>query len=220
MTASTQGDSIDRRQLGPAGLPIRDVTFLDTECTGLDLDADIWEFAAVRLRADGSRHELHMFIAHDPAKATALPEPFRTDYATRCPKDIAELVPQDEAVARITAFVGINSVVVGATPAYDSQRLAVLFGRYCRRAPSWINTMIDVCALAVGHLWASGQRVDFPLYADRLGHQLGVFASDFRRHTAMGDVVFVETIFKRCMQFDTMPRDEPSGGFAAIAAIA
>lgn len=186
--------------IGLAALPPGDVTFIDTECTGLDLDADIWEFAAVRLRADGSRGELHLFIEHDPAKATALPERFRTDYATRCPKDPARLVPQNEAMAKIAGFIGIKSVVVGAVPAYDSQRLAVLSGRYCRYAPFWLNTMMDVCALAAGHLYGSGQRAEFPLQADNLARQLGVFASNFDRHTAMGDVALVEAIFKRCTQ--------------------
>jgi hypothetical protein len=104
------------------GLPGRDITFVDTECTGLDLDADIWEFAAVRRRADGSRSELQMLIDQHANKAAALPEPFRTDYATRCPKDPIQLVPEEDAAARIAAFIGLKSVVIGAVPTYDAQR--------------------------------------------------------------------------------------------------
>lgn len=199
MTTCTTGRGTKRA--GSAPLVMRDVTFIDTECTGLDVDADIWEFAAVRRRADGSRRQLHMFVVHDPVKAAALPEPFRTDYAMRCPQNVAELISQEEAAARIAGFVGLNSVVVGAMPAYDSQRLATLFGRCCRRAPSWLNTMIDVCALAAGRLWAHHRHVEFPLNSERLGQQLGVFANDFQRHTAMGDVEFVEAIFTKCLEF-------------------
>lgn len=205
MTSWTPGSGITQPPTGKAASPFRDVTFIDTECTGLDLDAEIWEFAAIRLRSDGSRHELHIFIAHDPAKAAALPEPFRADYTTRCPQNIDELVSPETAAAMISGFVGINSVVVGAKPAYDSQRLATLFSRYCRRAPSWLNTMIDVCALAAGRLWANNQQVDFPLHSERLARQLGIFASDFDRHTAMGDATFVEAIFARCFQLENMP---------------
>ncbi|MBY0442215.1 MAG: 3'-5' exonuclease [Mycobacteriaceae bacterium] len=215
MTVWTPESRGGQRLAGKAASPIREVIFIDTECTGMALDAEIWEFAAIRLRSDGSRHELHMFIAHDTAKADTLPEPFRTDYTTRCPQNIDELVSAEAAAAIIAGFVGINSVVVGAKPAYDSQRLATLFSRYCRRAPSWLNTMIDVCALAAGRLWASNQHVEFPLHSERLAHQLGICASDFDRHTAMGDVAFVEAIFTRCFQLEDMPESDPLNESAA-----
>ena len=200
MTVGALSSGVDRQSAGMAALPSHDVVFIDTECTGLDLDAEIWEFAAIRLRADGSRHELHIFITHNPTKAATLPEPFRTDYQTRCPQNIDKLVSQEQAVAIIVGFIGINSVVVGAKPAYDSQRLATLFSRYCRRAPSWLNSMVDVCALAAGRLWANNQQVEFPLHSERLAHQLGISANDFNRHTAMGDAIFVEAIFNKCIQ--------------------
>ena len=177
-----------------------DFVFVYTECTGLDLDADVWEFAAVRRRADGSRSQLHMFVAHDPAKAIRLPEPFRTDYATRCPVDATELVPQRQAAARIVEFIGINTVVVGAVPTFDSQRLAVLFARHRLPPPRWLYTVIDVCALAAARLWAQGQPVQLPLHIDRLSLQLGINADHYARHTALGDIAFVEDVFDHCTQ--------------------
>jgi|SRR5271169_7035493 len=177
-----------------------DYAFVDTECTGLGLDADIWEFAAVRRAADGSRSELHMFVEHDPAKAARLPEPFRTDYATRCPIDATERVPQRQAAARIAEFIGINTVVVGAVPTFDSQRVAVLFARHRLPAPTWLYTVIDVNALAAGRLQAQGQPVQLPLHIDRLSRQLGINADNYSRHTALGDVGFVEDVFDCCMQ--------------------
>ena len=39
-----------------------DLIFIDTETTGLEPSADIWEFAGIRRRADGSQECLHLFI--------------------------------------------------------------------------------------------------------------------------------------------------------------
>ena len=179
---------------------MRELVFLDTECTGLDLDADIWEFAAVRRHVDGSRSELHMFIEHNPVKAARLPEPFHTDYTTRCPADADELVPQRTAVMRIAEFIGNNAIVVGAVATYDSQRLAVLFNRHRMPPPPWLYTVVDVCALAAGFLRAQGEPVEFPVHVDRVARRLGVEADDYERHTAMGDVKFVEDIYNRCVE--------------------
>jgi DNA polymerase III epsilon subunit-like protein len=175
-----------------------ELVFLDTECTGLDHDADIWEFAAVRRHADGSHSELHMFLDHDRTKAARLPKPFRTDYATRCPINATELVPQRTAAMRIWKFIGNDAVVVGAVAAFDSQRLALLFARQRLPAPPWLYTVVDVCALAAGYLQAHGQPVEYPAHVERVGERLGVAADTYDRHTAMGDVMFVERIFNRC----------------------
>jgi DNA polymerase III epsilon subunit-like protein len=189
---------------------VTELVFLDTECTGLDLDADIWEFAAVRRRTDGSRSQLHLFIAHDSAKALRLPEPFRTDYATRCPTEVADLVPQREAAIRIAEYIGINAVVIGAVAAFDSQRLAVLFARHRMAPPRWLYTVVDVCALAAGYLRAQGQSVQFPVHVERVSRRLGIDADQYARHTALGDVTFVEAIFDRCME----PVESPSSALA------
>jgi len=190
---------------------MRELVFVDTECTGLDLDADIWEFAAVRRHSDGSRSQLHLFVAHDPAKAARLPEPFRTDYLTRCP-DVAGLVPQREAAIRIAEFIGINSVVVGAVAAFDSQRLAMLFDRHRMAPRPWLYTVVDVCALAAGYLRAQGQLVEFPLHVEQLGRHLGINANLYERHTAMGDIAFVEDIFNHCVQPVEPPIALPAPG--------
>ena len=175
-----------------------EVVFLDTECTGLGHDADIWEFAAVRRYADGSRSELHMFIEHDKAKAARLRKPFHTDYVMRCPVDAAELVPQRTAVMRICEFIGYDAVVVGAVAAFDSQRLAVLFARHRMPPPPWLYTVVDVCALGAGYLRAQGEFVKLPARVEQIGHRLGVDTAGYDRHTAMGDVYLVEDIFDRC----------------------
>jgi len=178
---------------------MRELVFLDTECTGLELDADIWEFGAVCRHADGSRSALHMFVDHDRAKAARLPEPFRSDYIARCPVDPAELVPQRVAAMRIWGFIGHGAVVVGATPTFDSLRVADLFARRRMPRPWWLYTVVDVCALAAGCLRAQGKPVEFPARLDQVASLLGVDATNYPRHTALGDVAYAEDIFDRCM---------------------
>ena len=41
------------------------LVFLDTETTGLALDDDIWEFAAIRREPDGTEARLHLFERRD-----------------------------------------------------------------------------------------------------------------------------------------------------------
>ncbi|MGD9618903.1 MAG: exonuclease domain-containing protein [Mycolicibacterium sp.] len=177
---------------------MRDVVFLDTECTGLDRNADIWEFGAVRRHVDGSRSRLHMFVEHDPVKAVRLPEPFHTDYTRRCPVNRDDLVPQRTAAIEIYEFIGGDPIVVGAVVTFDSHRLAVLFGRHRIPQPRWLYTVVDVCALAAGYLRARGEPVEFPVRLDQLGQHLGIDTSKHARHTALGDAAFVEDIFDRC----------------------
>jgi DNA polymerase III epsilon subunit-like protein len=183
----------------PEGTAMTELVFLDTECTGLAHDADIWEFAAVRRHADGSRDHLHMFVDHDRSKAAYLPEPFRTDYALRCPAAGTQLVPPRIAARKIWEFIDPRAVVVGAVAAFDSQKLATLFARHRLPMPGWLYTGVDVCALAAGYLQAQGETIEFPVHLEQLGQRLGLRADNYDRHTAMGDVVCVEHIFDRCV---------------------
>jgi DNA polymerase III epsilon subunit-like protein len=178
---------------------MRELVFLDTECTGLDHEADIWEFAAVRRHTDGTESRLHIFIEHDDAKAAQLPKSFRADYLERCP-DPDKLVPQRKAAMMIAEFIDYDAVVVGAVAAFDSQRLATLFARHRMGTPAWLYTVVDVCALAAGYLRALGESVEFPAHVESVGRRLGIEAEDYPRHTALGDVEFVQAIFDRCNQ--------------------
>ncbi|MBR7191692.1 exonuclease domain-containing protein [Gordonia sp. SCSIO 19800] len=59
------------------------VAFVDTETTGLDRSAEIWEFAAIIRRGDGSESTVHIHIEHDIEAAQGLPERFRDDHNRR-----------------------------------------------------------------------------------------------------------------------------------------
>src|SRR4051794_7266349 len=97
------------------------LVFMDTETTGLSLEDDIWEFAAIRREEDGTEVALHLFIQHDPEKCMRLPEPFASDHHARFGKE-GSVKPASAAAAIATMFVD-RPHVVGAVPNFDTERL-------------------------------------------------------------------------------------------------
>lgn len=181
-----------------------DLIFLDTETTGLRLDDDIWEFAAIRRFADGTEDGLHLFIEHDWAKCSHLPEPFMADHQARFPS-------HDGATRRVAAGVqirnflakgadGIKPHIVGAVPDFDAYRIARQF--YATHLPEWHHHLIDVENLAVGWLAAQGKPQAPPWDSNDLSRAIGVDPDTFDRHTAMGDVLWAMAIFDRVMGGD------------------
>ncbi|WP_216651520.1 hypothetical protein [Actinomadura litoris] len=196
------------------------IAFVDTETTGLSLDDDIWEFAAIIREPDGTEHEHHMFIQHDYAKCSALPEPFLSDHRARfAPGEAAK--PQAKAAREIAEILSGHPHIVGAVPNFDTERIAILLRRHGLE-PGWHYHLIDVEAMAVG--WAHGvfrQCADqlaarglphdvvdqgptlvtaLPWNSDLLSGALGVDPGAFDRHTAMGDVRWVRA------QYDAMTK--------------
>jgi hypothetical protein len=185
------------------------IVFLDTETTGLSIEDDIWEFAAVRREDDGSEAELHLFIEHSPLKCTRLPASFLADHQKRFPAAGAskwheDVVTRGEAAKLIDGFfqerprvVGQERPhVVGAVPNFDTERIARLCGEWFDdwRAP-WHHHLIDVENLAVGYLAAKGEAVPLPWHSDALSARLGITAPRDERHTAMGDVRWAMRIY-------------------------
>lgn len=179
-----------------------DLCFLDTETTGLTLDDDVWEIAAVRRSPDGSvLLRQQMFVEHDREKAERLPEPFLSDYRARYDPDVA--VSTLSAARRIhVATAGAH--VVGAVPSFDTERLALLLDRYAFE-PEWHYHLIDVEILAVGYLANSGGQftswhsIEPPWDSEVLSRAVGVDPEQFARHTAMGDVEWAQAIFDAIM---------------------
>lgn len=176
-----------------------DIVFMDTETTGLSLDDDIWEFAGVRRKPDGSESELHLFLRHDPAKCAALPESFAADHRARFPVSDDEfwhpdVVTRAEAAQLISAFLTGRPHIVGAVPNFDTERLQRLLG-----AAPWHYHLIDVENLVVG--WAAAQKMPLnpPWDSDFLSGLMGVTAPIHERHTAMGDVRWAMRIYDAVM---------------------
>jgi len=175
-----------------------ELVFVDTECTGLRPDDEIWEFAGLRRYADGSSSWLHILVEHDEMRAaTGLPEPFRSQYLARRGSPQQRWSRRKAGIA-IAEFLGGDAVMVGAVPTFDSLHLTRLLRHYGILAPH-LYAVIDVEALAAGYLAATGQRVQIPLNGEQLSRELGVDPSGYQRHTAVGDVQWVCALYDRIM---------------------
>lgn len=172
------------------------LVFVDVETTGLDPARDeVWEFAAIRREENGTEAHLHLFVEHDPAKARALPDPFRADLEARFPADKA--VSPWTAASKIARFTsarhGEKVRLVGACPWFDAGHLTALLTRH-RFAPSWSHRLIDVETLAAGK-------------AGRLMNGLADAAATFgienpAAHTAMADAETAMRVFDAVMGGD------------------
>jgi len=182
------------------------LVFMDTETTGLSLDDDIWEFAAIRRDQDGTETELHLFIEHDAKKCARLPEQFNADHAARFPSSCSgRSVSRARAASEIAHITREKAHIVGAVPNFDTERIAQMLLTECNiKQPPWHYHLIDVENLAVGYLAAEepgctdpdGKRLIVPPFdSDMLSFAVGVNADNFERHTAMGDVRWAMAIY-------------------------
>ena len=165
-----------------------DLVFLDTETHGLHKYAPIWEVAAVRRNADGTREELHMFVKHDRNNVhlASLPSQFSDDYYARYDDDAALTVY--DAACNIKEFCHSRPTLIGAVPSFDAERISRQFLEPLGIAEPWHYHLIDVENIVVGYLAASGELSPPPWSSDELSKAVGVCAEDYPRHTAMGDV--------------------------------
>lgn len=139
------------------------LVFMDTETTGLERDADIWEFAAIRREPDGTETTLHLFIDHDWEKCSRLPDPFREDHLARFPSHHGA-TSRISAANRIYTFLtgeGTLPHVVGAVPNFDTERIGLLLRNELgqRINDPWHYHLIDVENLAAGALAAMPTRL-------------------------------------------------------------
>lgn len=194
------------------------LVFLDTETTGLSLDDDIWEFAAIVREPDGTEWTHQMFIRHDVQRCSALPPEFLADHRNRFPaSDTARWHPdvksQEEAAREIDVILSGRPHIVGAVPNFDTERLALLLRRF-GLDPGWHYHLIDVEALAVG--WLNGvaagavdearmdgrqvprldrSRTAPPWDSNEISRAVGVDPDRFDRHTALGDARWARALW-------------------------
>src|SRR5690606_13965152 len=142
----------DERRGGGMSAPL---IFLDTETTGLSLDDDIWEFAAIRREPDGTEATMHLFIVHDWEKCQFLPDRFRNEHERRFALHARDAISPGSAAFEISEFMepaGDQKVhVVGAVPNFDTERIALLLRQFGYE-PRWHYHLIDVETLAIGWL--------------------------------------------------------------------
>lgn len=188
---------------------------MDTETCGLELDAPVWEFAAIRREPDGNEVAYECFVAHDQRRAELMPEPFRSDHDTRYNED--EALSHNEFIGFVRAvFSGpVKPHVVGAVPSFDTARLDHQFFLPRKMESPWHYHLTDIENVAVGYLRSvdlgrpkdallaapDARRWLPPISSDDISTALGVDPTRFERHTAMGDVLWIKA------QWDVMFRE-------------
>ncbi|AMS02983.1 DNA polymerase exonuclease subunit [Gordonia phage Schnabeltier] len=188
------------------------VAFVDTETTGLGPLDEIWEFAAIIRRLDGSESTVHLHVEHDRDRAAALPERFLRDYRDRFGRD--GMYPYSRARAASIISAALDGVhIVGVNPAFDARLLKDLLAD-AGLVPTWNYHLVDLSPITIGVLLAAGERVDLPWKSDALSARVGVPTADeageplYARHTAMGDVLWARD------WFDALSPPQPSEGTA------
>ncbi|GAA2418394.1 3'-5' exonuclease family protein [Mycolicibacterium llatzerense] len=173
-----------------------DIVFLDTETLGLDPQAPIWEFAAIRVRPCFPVETREFTIKHQAAywvdrmegqgpKGAALAADYRARY------NKAHALTEAEAAKEIHAITK-GAWVIGCNPGFDldSRRLDDLLLRNGIEH-AWHYHPDDISSMAKGWLAAAGRLPAPPWSSDQLSLALGVDPAKFARHTAMGDVRWV-----------------------------
>lgn len=190
------------------------LVFMDTETTGLSLDDDIWEFAAIRREPDGTETEHHIFIEHNYTRCSRLPESFREDHVDRY-RDHKAYTRRQACSFIADVFRNGKPHVVGAVPNFDTERIARMFKQEWPNWPSdpgWHYHLIDVENLAVGWLAARGHAVALPWDSDAISAACGVVVPIEERHTAMGDARWARALYDAvCLPRTTFGGDHPAG---------
>lgn len=166
----------------------RDLCFVDVETLGLDRNAPIWDFAAIRLSAGQIVAREEFLIEHERGDwLDKLPEVFTADYRARYWSEFAA-GPGEAAEAIKTITDG--AIVAGSNPSFDMDRLEILLlGEGLE--PGWHFHSLDIPSMAAGF---TAHRKSFVVESklewrsDALSQRIGVDPGDFARHTAMGDV--------------------------------
>jgi hypothetical protein len=178
-----------------------DLVFMDTETLGLQPEAPVWEFAAIRRSVDGTEQEFHCFIDHYPLPwIDSLPDEFADDYRNRYNPEKAKT--QWDALEMVR-YATRGATVVGAVPNFDTERLQRMLVRMrldCGGSyMPWHYHLVDVENLAVGFLAGRGKILPPPWKSDELSKAIGVDPEQFARHTAMGDVLWVQAQYDAIM---------------------
>ncbi|MCV7230708.1 3'-5' exoribonuclease [Mycolicibacterium komossense] len=182
-----------------------DIVFLDTETLGLDINAPIWEFAAILRQPDEDvdpdsgavlESEMRIFIQNDPSVwLESLPARFVADYMARY--DETEAFCGKSAARSIATFIG-DAHVIACNPVFDDPRLAQLL-RANGVEPRWHYHPDDITSIVKGFLAARKELPPPPWRSEELSRAIGVDPAEFERHTAMGDVLWVRAQYDAVM---------------------
>lgn len=174
----------------------RPVVALDTETTGLHWGREAWEIAVVKRWPDGNVKDscwmLDVDLRRADPKALAL-----SGFYERHPRGIMlssgrrsqpTAVSSAAVVAERVAHWTHGATVVGANPAFDTFVLERLLHQQ-GIAPAWHYRLVDVEALAAGHLGRP------PASLVDTATALGIPFPENQQHTALGDARMALAIY-------------------------
>lgn len=181
------------------------LVFLDTETTSLRPDRRVWDVGIIT-RGEEFDVEYQWFITPgdldlgnaDPF-ALKIGHFYERHPEMLSPATIAHTYEEVDALRQIERITR-GAHLVGAVPNFDAEVLATRM-RHWDIAPSWHYHLIDVEALAVGYLSATGAHelpIPLPWSSDDLTRELGLDpVPDEDRHTALGDARWARAIYDR-----------------------
>jgi len=192
-----------------------DIVIVDTETLGLDPDAPIWEFAAMRFAPGLPVQSAQFFIEHDGGPwYEDMTIEFLNDYRDRY-LPLASL-DEGKAVEEIY-FITNGAVLVGCNPGFDTERLAKLMRRNGIE-PAWHYHPLDSASMAIGYLAGQMRLFPPPWKSNTLSAAVGVDPERFARHTAMGDVQWTQALVQKIMS-QAMVRTAEDGRTWPVTAV-
>ncbi|GAA1909242.1 hypothetical protein GCM10009737_08060 [Nocardioides lentus] len=213
-------------------VPTTPLVFIDTETTSLHHNCRIWEVAMIARHYDqdqpnpGSYTEqtMQLFIDIDVSHA----DPYalqlggywdrhpagrrQSRHVTApggvpSPSDLEQPVSEGRA-ARLVAGWTHGAHLVAVNPSFDAERLGQMLRRH-GLFPGWSHHLLDVLAVASGHL-----RLPPPWRSDDLAAALGVTPAGADRHTALGDARWAARIYDAVYGAPTQ-HDDTTGALEA-----
>ena len=179
--------------------------FLDTETLGLDIEAPIWEVAAIRVEPHSEQTKTWL-VEHDPTDENgvpwlnSLPDSFAEDYLNRFVRFSGRACNPFGVVEQL-AELAKGAIVCGSNPSFDMQRLEKLsIDCEAFRAFGWHYHAMDIPTLAHGWLLGKGIAPAPPWKSDFLSQACGVSPRDFDRHSALGDARWCKALWERITQ--------------------
>lgn len=207
------------------------IFYCDTETTGLLLDRhEIWEVAAIFPDSDTPEHRWFLPVNLGVADPFALdiggfhkrhPDGHQYRRQSVHPGSVEHGLTDRRKFSRMFAELTHGLHMVGAVPSFDDYRLAKLL-RENGEIPSWHYHVVDVEALAAGHLATrnmyaiegGGEAMSVesedegvwvevspkpPWDSFLLSRAVGVDPNRFDRHTALDDARWAKAVYEAVM---------------------
>jgi hypothetical protein len=200
--------------------PVTRVIALDTETTGLDSRASIWEIGICPCLSTGPGQVITVLVQpFGPYDYLRLPQDFRKDYEARY--DSVAALDRTEAAAWLKKTFtphpdGTKPILVGTVPGFDDR---VFYQSFPGFVPPWHHHTQDIVSLTSGYLRALEKMsvvtaverdalrriLELPYQSEVLSRAVGVEPPDLgSRHTAGSDAHWAARVW------DAVHRGDPS----------